>query len=739
MPRSSRLLLVLCTALLGSGLALGDDQDLGALLDGVSEISAPGIPGALCVFGDDAFVVVAGKAGRSMRQPVVAAARTGEGRIVAFGHNGYFGKGALDVADTGHLMLNAVRWLAGDAEPRVLVQGLPDLLALLREQGVGAEAVGDAPWQDKLASCNVFVTTRAPAFGAQDVAKLAEFIRSGGGFLSGDTPWGWLQLNPGKSLTADHGGNKLLAPAGLVWADGMVGRTSDAGYATDKPPPALVHAALALDAVEAHATGERELPKDDLAQAAWVVTHAARSVLPDDEIVLPRLRRLQEEHAAEAIPEPDDPLTMDQPLARLALTLQMQDIRNLPPEQVKAHPAAEFFPGAVPTDAERVARTVDLDTKLHGWHSTGLYAAPGEQIEVRVPRSAAAKGLHVRIGAHNDRLWGKDSWKRCPEMCRRFPIAAPVTKAANAFGGPVYIEVPGGCDLGAVKVEITGAVLAPHFILGKTDPVQWRLQIRDRPAPWAELEASNVILTVPSTVVRKLDNPVPLMEFWSHVADSCAELATWPLERERPERYVTDAQISAGYMHSGYPIMTHLDVAPRVVDVEDLRARGTWGHFHEMGHNHQSGDWTFGGAGEVTVNLFSLYVMDKVCGIAGGHPAVTGEQRAKKTKKHLAGGADFQQWKRDPFLALIMYAQLQEAFGWEAYKRVFAEYRALPKDQRPKNDDEKRDQWMVRFSRAVVRNLGPFFQTWGVPTSEKARASIADLPAWMPEGFPPPM
>jgi hypothetical protein len=37
----------------------------------------------------------------------------------------------------------------------------------------------------------------------------------------------------------------------------------------------------------------------------------------------------------------------------------------------------------------------------------------------------------------------------------------------------------------------------------------------------------------------------------------------------------------------------------------------------------------------------------------------------------------------------------------------------------------------------VGRNLGPFFEAWGVPTSPEARQSLADLPAWMPEpGFP---
>jgi hypothetical protein len=40
---------------------------------------------------------------------------------------------------------------------------------------------------------------------------------------------------------------------------------------------------------------------------------------------------------------------------------------------------------------------------------------------------------------------------------------------------------------------------------------------------------------------------------------------------------------------------------------------------------------------------------------------------------------------------------------------------------------------MVRFSRQVRRNLGPFFLAWGIPVSSAARASIADLPAWMPD------
>jgi hypothetical protein len=43
-----------------------------------------------------------------------------------------------------------------------------------------------------------------------------------------------------------------------------------------------------------------------------------------------------------------------------------------------------------------------------------------------------------------------------------------------------------------------------------------------------------------------------------------------------------------------------------------------------------------------------------------------------------------------------------------------------------------RDQWMIRLSRAVGRNLAPFFDLWGVPISQQARDAVQHLPVWLP-------
>jgi hypothetical protein len=115
------------------------------------------------------------------------------------------------------------------------------------------------------------------------------------------------------------------------------------------------------------------------------------------------------------------------------------------------------------------------------------------------------------------------------------------------------------------------------------------------------------------------------------------------------------------------------------------------------------------------------------------HPALKEPESTNRLKKYLAGGAKFSDWQNDPFLALTMYLQLRQAFGWEPITKVFASYRTGPQ---PQTEQDRRDEWMVRMSRTVGKNLGSFFQAWGVPTSSKARESIIGLPDWMPADWP---
>ncbi|PNA19472.1 hypothetical protein C1X58_30150, partial [Pseudomonas sp. FW215-R4] len=54
----------------------------------------------------------------------------------------------------------------------------------------------------------------------REIAKLESFVRRGGSIIVAVTPWGWLQLHPGKELATDLPINRLLAKAGVAFADG---------------------------------------------------------------------------------------------------------------------------------------------------------------------------------------------------------------------------------------------------------------------------------------------------------------------------------------------------------------------------------------------------------------------------------------------------------------------------------------------------------------------------------------
>ena len=143
----------------------------------------------------------------------------------------------------------------------------------------------------------------------------------------------------------------------------------------------------------------------------------------------------------------------------------------------------------------------------------------------------------------------------------------------------------------------------------------------------------------------------------------------------------------------------------------------------------------------MTNNLIILYFYEEVLGHrfdSGSDNIRDRDQRNRRVREFMAKGAPFEEWKQDAFLAPMMSIQVYEAFGSEPFKAGFAEYVRLPDGERPKSDDEKRDQWLARLSKATGKNLGPFFRAWGVPTSEGARASVANLPPWMPPGCQAP-
>ncbi len=132
---------------------------------------------------------------------------------------------------------------------------------------------------------------------------------------------------------------------------------------------------------------------------------------------------------------------------------------------------------------------------------------------------------------------------------------------------------------------LNNVVEAPFYDLTSTESVDNWPKRRHSVGIWAELAGRRIIFTTKSEYVRHLDDPRELLEFWDCVVESHHRLRGSRVENYCRERITSDVQISCGYMHSGYPIMTHLDICEKeheecIFDVNKLKARGNWGIFH---------------------------------------------------------------------------------------------------------------------------------------------------------------
>ena len=728
-------------ALSAFGIAAADNQaDVAFLQNNVRAIASANYNGSLIVFGERAFPVVNARSEWGATEPFLAAARLDKGRIVVMANTAILEQDVLQVADTARIAANIFRWAAGEkTSPKVGVLKIPGLAAQLKNLVLDTRDIdlGDRAQVDVIA-----ILARTVA--AADVAPLQDYVRAGGGLVIGTVGSLAEQRFAGLDLATEVPASRLTSPAGILWARSTVYPTSAHTFRVE-PPAELSHAGKALDAFEASEAHKRDLGVKEKEQVYTTLYRAIWDLPHDDQLLLPKLDHVLEPFNATAVPTAAIPLAKDDFPWRLAVTRFTQRQRWTAPENVRAHPAAADFPGAIPPSAPRVTGTVRVDASGGRWGSfgTGLYAAPGEVITVRLPEKAMNHGLVLAIGIHNDRLWQLDDWLRMPNIVTTKDIKSTEIRAASPFGGGIYIGVPRGSRVGDFDVTISGGVQAPRYVDGKTSLNEWRATIRELPAPWAEIESDKIIVTVPSKFIRNLDDPAALMKTWNEIADLVSEFATIPKSKTRAERLLPDVQISGGVLHSGYPIMMYLSKAQALVSRDELLSgrtghglhnRGMWGFPHELGHQVQNPAWSFQGAVEPTANLFALYVIEKLCHIpVAEHQHGSKEFREEQMANYNFAKPDFELWKREQWISTTTYVQLQQAFGWEAFRSVFAEYRKLPESEQPKNDDEKRDQWMVRFSRQVHRNLGPFFQTWGIPTSEAARASISDLPVWMPD------
>uniref|UniRef100_A0A673SWZ6 Peptidase M60 domain-containing protein n=1 Tax=Suricata suricatta TaxID=37032 RepID=A0A673SWZ6_SURSU len=561
----------------------------------------------------------------------------------------------------GPFLLNAVRWLAGGQTGKFGVNTcLKNLCTLLTEHGLQCSLQPHLTHGLRVYCC--------VAYSDKEAKQLQEFVAEGGGLLIGGQAWWWASQNPGCSALAGFPGNVILNPFGLS----ILAQTLDPGcFPVPTPEMRSYHLREALcefQAVLSRGAGNSKkhwLPKLGADSAAFlqipaegVPAYASLHRLLRKMLRLSGLPAVSREH-------PVAGNSCEAAVLRLATELACsgtdcsQLVQGSEMGACGSHlslsdqPITVMIEGSNPGDGDC-------------WVSTGLYLPLGQSAEVSLPEAAASAGLKVQVGCHTDNLTKAKKLSRAPVVTHQCCMDRTTRSVSCLWGGLLYVIVPKGSKLGPIPVTITRAVPAPYYKLGTTSLEEWKSCVRESPAPWGELATANIILTVPTADLRALEDPEPALRLWDEMMQAIARLAAQSFPFRRPERIVADVQISAGWMHSGYPIMCHLESVQELINEADMRSRGLWGPIHELGHNQQRQEWEFPPhTTEATCNLWSVYVHEMVLGIprAQAHPALSPPEREKRIKTHLGKGAPLHDW--NIWTALETYLQVRRKSGRE--------------------------------------------------------------------------
>ncbi|XP_010953386.3 TRPM8 channel-associated factor 2 [Camelus bactrianus] len=697
----------------------GEDprQDQQQLLEGITEldIQTGVIPSQLLVHGALAFPLGLD----ASLGCFLAAARYGRGRVVLAAH-----EGMLCAPKMEPFLLNAVHWLARGQTGKVGVNtSLENLCALLSEHGLECSLEPHLTG-DLCVYCCV-------AYSDEEATQLQEFVAEGGGLLIGGQAWWWASENPGSSALAGFPGNVILNCFGLS----ILAQTVNPGcFPVPSPEKQSYHFRKALSEFQAVLNhGGGNLEKSWLARLG--VDGAAFLQIPAKGVPayasLHRLLRKTLRLSGLPAVSRENPVASDTcEAAVLYLATELAHSGNDCSQLAQELGVWSCSPSLSISDHPI---TVEIDGSNPGsedaWVSTGLYLHNGQDAEVSLSEAAASAGLKVQVGCHTDDLTSASKLSRAPVVTYQCSMDRTTRTVACLWGGLLYVIVPKGSTLGPVSVTIRRAVPAPYYKLGKTSLEKWRNCIQESPAPWGELATDNIILTLPTADLRGLDDPEPLLRLWDEMMQAIARLAAQPFPFLCPERIVADVQLSAGWMHAGYPIMCHLESVQELINETGVRSRGLWGPIHELGHNQQRWQWEFPPhTSEATCNLWSVYVHETVLGIPRdqAHPDLSPPEREKRIKTHLGKGAPLNDWEL--WTALELYLQLQEAFGWEPFTELFAEYQTL--SDIPEDNPGKMNLWVQKFSEKVQKNLAPFFEAWGWPVQKEVADSLACLPGW---------
>ncbi|WP_267226107.1 M60 family metallopeptidase [Dyella silvae] len=372
----------------------------------------------------------------------------------------------------------------------------------------------------------------------------------------------------------------------------------------------------------------------------------------------------------------------------------------------------------------------------------GRYVHVGDVVNVEVKHLPARYEASIMLGFRS--LWHEKNDQQ----------EVPLHDGDNRFmaerDGPLFIRFVAPSDkpnaTSELSLSISGSKPLPLYMDGQTTRDEWEAQLANYgDAPFVQFMGRHSMITLPVKVHREhpVANPSATFAVIEQVLAMEDELAGFDGATGRDARSSLRQHFLVDFLAPDdapyYMYCTDQFIAMRPDNTEDLTdpatLRHAWGIWHELGHAHQQESWTWDSVTEVSTNIFSLYVQEKM-GLPSRLDVPEEDGRsprdrakdylAQPSRNYLAGEEDESAEWNDPFIKLVMFDELRQAYGWDLYKDVFKYYREHPLSDDATNQ-EKADQFAVVLCKLTSADLRPFLERWGFHLGPQAMRAIDNM------------
>jgi len=293
----------------------------------------------------------------------------------------------------------------------------------------------------------------------------------------------------------------------------------------------------------------------------------------------------------------------------------------------------------VPSDSLAVSMQLSIGNIAQSNVATGLYAAPGEMIEITMPdyydETSYFNNIYVVIGQCSQRqkytgeiynglivndIPNSSINKSVPYRTTAFFLKDIAKhdeekhqyegKFGSPLGGPIYVGY-GTVPPSSFDVTITGAVLSPFYQYGFTTEEEWEMR-RNAPGQYCDFVTDRIRLSGPATSgVRSNLNMDQVLEFYNKVQRLGSY---WD---QTGTFYYTNpiTQIHDYYIHVGAAVAhvnrnfsyLPVDWLAGTTNLDNIMSGDIWGEIHELNHHHQliaQKGWGFASGNDETTNNF---------------------------------------------------------------------------------------------------------------------------------------